>query len=377
MRIDRLHAMNFRNYDRLELEFDAGLNLICGLNAQGKTNLLEALYVCGIGKSFRTNSDKDFIRMGQAWAAAGIRGISGGLEQAIDIRWTEKGKKEIKINGHGLERYADLLGRMSVVVFSPEDLKLVKEGPSERRRFLDREISHIRPGYYHHLCRYHRILAQRNKLLKQGFAKNQIRILEVLDAQMAVEGIRIMEHREDFVKRLAALARLKHRRLTDGKESLEIAYRPDIEKKAEDGRPEMEDAFRRKFEERRERDMARGHTTCGPHKDDLSLSINGVEVRGFGSQGQQRTAVLSLKLSEIESVKAERGEYPVLLLDDVMSELDERRQRELIENLRNVQTFVTMTEIPEPLKQCLENGKIFHVENGKVRALSAPCRIDQ
>lgn len=377
MRIDRLHAMNFRNYDRLELEFDADLNIICGLNAQGKTNLLEALYVCGIGKSFRTNSDKDFIRMGQVWAAAGIRGRSGSLEQAIDIRWTEKGKKEIKVNQQGIERYADLLGRMSVVVFSPEDLKLVKEGPSERRRFLDREISHIRPGYYHHLCRYHRILAQRNKLLKQGFAKNRIGILEVLDEQMAVEGIRIMEHREGFVKRLAALARLKHRRLTDGKETLEIAYRPDIEKRPEEDRSEMENRFRKKLEERRERDLARGHTACGPHKDDLSLSINGVEVRGFGSQGQQRTAVLSLKLSEIESVKAERGEYPVLLLDDVMSELDERRQRELIGSLRNVQTFVTMTEIPESLKQSLENGKIFHVENGKVRALSAPCRIDQ
>lgn len=375
MYIDHLKLMNYRNYDRLSLRFDPKLNIIYGLNAQGKTNIIEALYVCAFGKSFRTSNDKDLMKMEEKYAAAGIHVSIDGNLRKIELRWNEKGKKEIKINDVGLDKFSDLLGKINMVIFSPEDLKLVKEGPSERRKFMDREISHIRPGYYHHLYRYHQILSQRNNLLKQSrHAEIAEDLLQVWDIQLAKEGTRIMANRQAFIKRLNRVANEKHRQLTRNKENLEVSYAPDI--KEEEGE-KWEKAFIQKLADRREADRTRGYTTSGPHKDDLLVKINGIDVRNFGSQGQQRTAVLSLKLSEIEIVKSERGEFPVLLLDDVMSELDEQRQKELIGNLKYLQIFVTTTEIPDILKEEFKGGKIFHIEKGKAREVKSFDQIDK
>ena len=358
--------MNFRNYDSISLEFHNRINVFYGMNAQGKTNILESLYVGGFGKSFRTSNDRDIIMMGEENAAVSIKFLFREREQKIDLRWREKGKKEIRINESSIEKLSDILGKLNIVIFSPEDLKLVKEGPSERRKFMNREISHISPGYYHHLSQYNRILTQRNSLLRQNkYKKISMSLLDVLDEQMAIEGLKIIEKRAAFIKRLNTIARLKHRKITDNKENIEVLYKSNIKNEEIKDDERKNENFIETMKKRREHDLERGYTSCGPHKDDLLISINGIEVRNFGSQGQQRTAVLSLKLSEIEIVKAETGEYPILLLDDVMSELDEKRQKELIKSLRNVQTFVTITEIPELLKEDIKDGKIFYVEKGK------------
>ncbi len=366
MYIMGINLMNFRNYDYISLEFHKKLNVFYGMNAQGKTNIIESLYVGGFGKSFRTSNDRDMIMMGKENAAMGIKFLCREREQKIDLRWREKGKKEIRVNESSLEKLSDIFGKLNVVIFSPEDLKLVKEGPSERRRFMNREISHISPGYYHHLSQYNRILSQRNNLLRQNKYNNiSMDLLDVLDEQLAIEGSRIIEKRNTFIKRLNTISRLKHRKITGNKENIEVLYKSNIKNEEEKDAEKKKKIFIETMKKRREQDLERGYTTCGPHKDDLSITINGIDVRNFGSQGQQRTAVLSLKLSEIEIVKAETGEYPILLLDDVMSELDEGRQRELIKSLGNVQIFVTMTEIPELLKEDIKDGRIFYVEGGK------------
>ncbi|HKL11432.1 MAG TPA: DNA replication/repair protein RecF [Clostridia bacterium] len=367
MYINSLNLVNFRNYSSLSIEFDNKINVFYGMNAQGKTNIIESLYVGGFGKSFRTANDRDLVSMGENNAALGIKYFCRERKQKIDLRWNNKGKKEIKINGSRIEKLSDILGNLNVVIFSPEDLKLVKEGPSERRRFMNREISHISPNYYHHLSQYNRILTQRNNLLKQGkYMKVPMDLLDVWDEQLAEEGSIIMERRSVFIKRLNTISRLKHRKITENKENIEVLYKRNIANEENENKETIKEIFRNSIKKKRKQDFERGYTTCGPHKDDLSISINGIDVRNFGSQGQQRTAVLSLKLSEIDIVKAETGEFPILLLDDVMSELDEKRQKELIGSLKGVQVFTTMTEIPELLKEDIKDGKIFYVEKGNV-----------
>jgi len=363
--IKSLNLVNFRNYSSLSIEFDNKINIFYGMNAQGKTNIIESLYVGGFGKSFRTSNDRDMISMGENNAALGIKYFCRGRKQKIDLRWNGKGKKEIRVNESSLEKLSDILGNLNVVIFSPEDLKLVKEGPSERRRFMNREISHISPNYYYHLSQYNRIIIQRNNLLKQSkYKKVPLDLLDVWDEQLADEGSTIMEKRSVFIKRLNTISRLKHRKITKNKENIEVSYKKNIGKEENTGKEEIKDIFRNKIKETRKQDFEKGYTSCGPHKDDLSIKINGIDVRNFGSQGQQRTAVLSLKLSEIDIVKAETGEFPILLLDDVMSELDEKRQKELIVNLKDVQVFTTMTEIPGILKEDIKGGKIFYIEKG-------------
>jgi len=365
--INSLNLVNFRNYSSLSIEFDDNINIFYGMNAQGKTNIIESLYVGGFGKSFRTSNDRDMVSMGENFAALRIKYFCRGRKQKIDLRWNEKGKKEIKVNESSLEKLSDILGNLNVVIFSPEDLKLVKEGPSERRRFMNREISHISPNYYHHLSQYNRILMQRNNLLKKGRYMNvPMDLLDVWDEQLSDEGASIMERRSVFIKRLNTISRLKHRKITENKENIGILYKINIGKEENANKEKMKGIFMEKLKETRSQDFERGYTSCGPHKDDLEISINGIDVRNFGSQGQQRTAVLSIKLSEIDIIKAETGEFPILLLDDVMSELDEKRQKELIGSLKDVQVFTTMTEIPELLKEDIKGGKIFYVEKGNV-----------
>ncbi len=367
MYINSLNLVNFRNYSSLSIEFDNNINIFYGMNAQGKTNIIESLYVGGFGKSFRTSNDRDMVSMGENIAALRIKYFCRGRKQKIDLRWNEKGKKEIKVNESSLEKLSDILGNLNVVIFSPEDLKLVKEGPSERRRFMNREISHISPNYYHHLSQYNRILMQRNNLLKKGRYMNEpMDLLDVWDEQLADEGAAIMERRSVFIKRLNTISRLKHRKITENKENIGIIYKKNIANEENANKEKMKGIFIEKLKETRSRDFERGYTSCGPHKDDLEISINGIDVRNFGSQGQQRTAVLSIKLSEIDIIKAETGEFPILLLDDVMSELDEKRQKELIGSLKDVQVFTTMTEIPELLKEDIKDGRIFYVEKGNV-----------
>lgn len=368
MYIKKIQLTNYRNYQNLELKLNKELNIFVGDNAQGKTNVLEALFVGGFGKSFRTNKDQELVKHNALFAKISLEAVREDTDQYIDIRISQKKKKEIRVNSHYLNRLSDLIGRLNIIVFSPEDLKLIKEGPSDRRKFIDRELSHISPKYCRQLIDYNRLLKHRNQLLKNNFAnKMPYESVEIWDDQLAEKGTFIMQMRHEFVKKLNTLSRLMHRRLTNGKEDLEINYICNIKPQNLLDYDTIYKEFKKLLKKQFEGDSRRGFTSVGPHRDDISLWINETDIRNFGSQGQQRTAALSMKLSEIEIVKSETGEYPILLLDDVMSELDPSRQNDLIRSLKHIQTIITVTEINSLIDQYLNQASIYHVSAGKVQ----------
>ena len=364
MIIEELKVANFRNYENIHLKFHPRLNIFIGNNAQGKTNLLEAIYLCAIGRSFRTNRDREMINVKEQQAYVQVKLKKKYGDVKIEVRLNTGSKKDIKINQIYLTKMGELLGNLNVVLFSPEDLKIVKEGPSERRRFMDREISQIFAKYYYILGQYNKILQHRNKLLKNK--RGRILDLEVWDEQLAVAGAWVTVYRRDFIKKINLLGKLMHRKVTGSAEILEIIYDADIKIEEDDKVDRIKKNMLRELKNNVNIDMKRGLTTTGPHRDDMILKINGLDVRKYGSQGQQRTVVLSLKLAEIELIKGEVGEYPVLLLDDVMSELDLERQSCLISNLKNIQTFITttMTEHIKNIDQ--KNRIIFNISKGRV-----------
>ena len=346
---------NFRNYTEQKVEFDPKLNLILGDNAQGKTNLLESLFIMGLGKSFKTNNDKEMIRAGCDHSkVTSVVVNKDGDETAIEIIYNENGKI-IKVDGVKLVRNADLLENVYVVVFSPEDLRIIKDGPEMRRRFLDRELCQIKPVYYSDLGNYKKILKQRNTLLRDQVKDKNL--IEVFDESLSEYAVRVVDERKKFIERLKTICKDIHSGISNGKEELNIIYQTETTSKEY-----MKEMLARDLE----KDYQKGFTNFGPHKDYLSIKVNNKDIRIYGSQGQQRTAALSLKLAEIELIKQETGENAVLLLDDVLSELDKARQRYLIETMKDVQIFVTATEIEEDLKNMLPKGNIYYVDNGKV-----------
>ncbi|WIF95882.1 DNA replication/repair protein RecF [Caminicella sporogenes] len=368
MFISRIRLKNFRNYDDLDIKLNDRLNIFVGNNAQGKTNILESIYLSGFGKSFRTNKDRDIIKMDKDMAYIKIEGQKRYGDISIEMRFWKNRKKEIKVNSLSLIKLSDILGNLNIVIFSPEDLKLIKEGPSERRKFIDREICQINKRYCHSLISYNRVLYQRNNLLKKiKYDRKLINTIDIWNEELVKFGIEVILKRREFINRISSLSRLMHRKITDGKENLEVKYLSNIGIKNKDGFNEIYKNFIEKIEKNIEKDIDRGFTGVGPHKDDLGLYVNNIDIRNFGSQGQQRTVALSLKLSELEISKAEIGEYPILLLDDVMSELDINRQKFLIKSLKNVQTFITITEISEIMIPLVQEGFIFEISNGKVK----------
>lgn len=369
MFISRLKLINFRNYSSLDIELHNKLNIFIGNNAQGKTNILESIYLTGFGKSFRTSKDKELIKANKNMAYVKVEGEKRHGEVSIELRLWNGKKKEIKTNGLSLTKLSELLGNIYIVIFSPEDLKLIKGGPAERRRFIDREISHVNRKYYYDIMSYNKVLLQRNNLLKNiVYNKKLLKTIDIWDNKLVEFGIKVIFKRIEFINRLNALSRLIHRKITDGRENLEVKYLSNIEVNSKSIYEEAFKDFRTKLEKRLETDIKRGYTTVGPHKDDLGIYIDDKDIRIFGSQGQQRTAALSLKLSEIEIIKGEVGEYPILLLDDVMSELDINRQNFLINSLRNVQTFITITEIPQLMAPLVKEGNIFEISGGRIIA---------
>jgi DNA replication and repair protein RecF len=340
--IEELRIINFRNYENTHLNFHPKLNIFVGDNAQGKTNLIEAMYLCAAGKSFRTSRNREMINVEKQQAYVQVKLKKKYSDVNIEIGLGIN-NKDVKVNKICLTKIGELFGNLNIVLFSPEDLKLVKGGPGERRRFMDREISQIFAKYYYILGQYNKILQHRNRLLKDN--KKRILDLEVWNEQLAVAGAWIIFYRRNFIKKINLLAKLMHRRITGSTETLEIIYDSDVKIEKDDGVNRIKENILKKLENSINIDKKRGLTTTGPHRDDIILMIDEFDVRNYGSQGQQRTAVLSLKLAEIELIKGEVGEYPVLLLDDVMSELDLKRQKYLINNLKNVQTFITTTMI--------------------------------
>jgi DNA replication and repair protein RecF len=358
---------NFRNYESLTLSFDPKLNLFLGQNAQGKTNLLESLFIMGLGRSFRTNKDRDMIAFGKDYSKATcLVEDESGDETEIKIVYQKEGKI-IHVDGVKLDRSIDLLENIYIVVFSPDDLRIIKDGPDNRRRFLDRELCQIKPVYYSDLGNYKKVLKQRNMLIRQNSFDKEL--LAVFDEALADYGLRLSDERQRFTGRLMEISHTIHESISGGRESLVISYEsrmPDKDLPAE----ERKELYKRKLEEEIERDIYNGFTSFGPHKDDLKIEVNGTDIRQFGSQGQQRTAALSMKLAEIGLIKQETGKNAVLLLDDVLSELDQNRQQYLIEAMKDIQVFITATEIDPLLRVKLPEGRTFLIEDGYVKLLT-------
>ena len=360
MKIDAIHLDHFRNYERLDLELSAGTNLFFGDNAQGKTNILEAVYLCGTSRSHRTGKDQELIRFGAEEAHLRMEMRKNEVPYRIDLHLKKGRSKGIAINASPIRRAGDLIGLGNYVIFSPEDLQIIKSGPGERRKFMDMELCQLEKVYVHELNQYKKALAQRNALLKDlSFHPDLRDTLDIWDDQMAGCGERVITSRERFIERINEQIAGVHGRLTGEKEQIRVVYLKSCE--ASD--------YRRELMRCRERDIHLKTTTVGPHRDDLQITANGVDVRRFGSQGQQRTAALSLKLAEIELVKQVSRDTPVLLLDDVLSELDQSRQRFLLGSIRDIQTLITCTGISDFKDNQFPIDSLFHVHQGTVEQI--------
>ena len=356
MYIQSIELSNYRNYRSLEMEFDRGTNILFGDNAQGKTNILESIYLSGTSRSHRTARDRELIRFGQEEAHIRTNVCKNDLSYCVDIHIRQTKSKGIAINGVPVKKASDLFGLLGIIFFSPEDLNIVKNGPAERRHFINAELSQIDRIYLSDLSNYNKALNQRNSLLKGILDHPELReTLDVWDGQLVSYGKRLIVRRREFIADLIPIVREIHRKLSGGIEDLLLDYEPNID-----------DAF---FEDElfraRDRDMRMGTTTVGPHRDDLKLSIASVDIRRFGSQGQQRTCALSLKLAEIQMMEAKRGEKPILLLDDVLSELDSNRQNYLLESINDIQTIISCTGLDEFVKNKFSVHRVYEISNGQ------------
>ena len=362
MFIKELKLKNFRNYKDLTIDFDERVNLITGQNAQGKTNLIESLYLSSMGRSFRTSHDSEMIRFGEESAYVKVNAQREYVDTKVEILLKNGVGKAIRKDGCSVRKTADLLDNIVIVIFSPEDLKIVKDEPEKRRRFIDRELSQIKPAYYDAYMHYRRALMERNSYLKND--KIEESMLDIWDEGLIKYGALLMKYRSDFVKVLSDISGNIHFNITNGKERVVLKYDPDIDIAGDIGT--QEEFISRQLVASRENDIRRGSTTKGPHKDDISFIIDNINVRNYGSQGQQRTCALSLKLAELEIIRNETGENAILLLDDVMSELDEERREYLIRALTDNQIFITTTDIDDSLMRAYPEAKIIHVDNGTI-----------
>lgn len=359
MILKSLELVNYRNYEKVHIFPDPGINILYGDNAQGKTNILESIYLCGTTKSHRGSKDKEIIKFGNNESHVRCFFDKNGTEYQIDIHLRGDKSKGIAINGMKLKRAAELLGIVNIILFSPEDLSIIKNGPSDRRRFVDSELCQLDKIYLYNLSNYNKIVNQRNNLLKDIYMHPELReTLEIWDNQLVNIGRKIIERRASFVDQLNEIIVNIHSNLTGGKEHLQIKYDPNI------GIEEFEN----KLIHNREKDIKYKITSVGPHRDDFIFYINEFDVKKYGSQGQQRTAALSLKLSEITLVKQITGNTPILLLDDVLSELDSNRQNYLINSIEDIQTLITCTGLDEFVNSRIIINKIFNVSNGKVES---------
>lgn len=342
MHIESVTLKNFRNYENRTVDFDNGLNIIIGKNASGKTNLIESIYCAGIGKSPRTNKYKEMIKWGSEYAYIKVILKKNQTTHTIEYSIDNQDKKRIAIDGIPLVKLSEILGMLNIVFFSPDEMKLVKESPVERRRFMDISLSQQNKNYFNALSKYNNIIAQRNKLLKEQ--KDSPSLKEMLygwDKQLADYGAIIISKRYEFIKKIKVFASKTHSEISENKEDLTLEYECDI---PNDTIENLKKNFFEKLTENYEKDMSLQYTSFGCHRDDIAIKINNIDVRKFGSQGQQRTVALSLKMAEIYFFESETGEKPVLLLDDVLSELDSGRRQKLIELSAGLQTMITCTD---------------------------------
>lgn len=361
MQINFVEVRNFRNYYYEKFYLSNGINILLGDNAQGKTNLLEGIYFSCIGKSFKTKNEKDLIKTGSVNAKIIIDFEKNNGNNTINIEFKD-GQKFVKLNEINITKTSSMLGNLACVFFSPSELKLVKEAPEDRRRFLDIDISQLNLTYYNSLVKYNKILKERNKLLKSLDSEKVIdETLPIWDWQLARAASEIILFRLEFIEKLEKYSKIEHNNLSGGKEDLVLEY-SSCDNFNGKTQSEIEDMLVKKLTGSHEKDIKLKYTTVGPHRDDIKIFLNGMEVKSFGSQGQQRTSLLSIKLAELEIFKEKFDEYPILLLDDVFSELDENRKQRLFDRVKNIQTIITTTKFD----MLNDNANIIKIENGKI-----------
>ncbi|MCI9570562.1 MAG: DNA replication/repair protein RecF [Lachnospiraceae bacterium] len=359
MFIESIELLNYRNYKQLHIDFHEGTNVLYGDNAQGKTNILESVYVCSTTKSHRGSKDREIVQFGQEESHIKMIVRRDGVPYRIDMHLKKNKARGIAVNGIPIKKSSELFGIVNVIFFSPEDLNIIKNGPSERRRFIDLELCQLNRLYVYYLVQFNKVIIQRNKLLKEiDFNPPLIDTLDLWDAQLVRFGRELIRLRASFIEELNEIIYGIHFHLSGNKETLTVKYEPntaetDLEKALKKNRPQ---------------ELRQKMTLTGPHRDDLNFIINETDIRKFGSQGQQRTAALSLKLAEIELVKKTVKDYPVLLLDDVLSELDKKRQEHLLSEIRHIQTIITCTGLDEFVSSKFQMNKTFKIVNGAVES---------
>ena len=355
MYVESIELRNYRNYDDLKLEFGRNTNILYGNNAQGKTNILESIYMAATTKSHRGSKDRDVIKIGEDESHIRLIIKKRDISHKIDMHLRKNKNKGVAIDGIAIRRAAELYGLLNVIFFSPEDLSIIKNGPAERRRFMDLELCQISRLYYQNLVSYNKVLNQRNNLLKQiNFNRSLMDTIDVWNMQLVDYGSRIIKERKNFIDMMNDIIGDIHSRLTSGKEKLEIVYDANV----------TEEEFEKNLQDKMDIDLRCASTQVGPHRDDISFLINGIDARKYGSQGQQRTVALSLKMAEIKLVKKIINDNPVLLLDDVMSELDTDRRNSLIEEIRDIQTIITCTGYDDFIKEQIIINNVYSVVEG-------------
>lgn len=334
MYIEKIRLQNFRNYENLEIDLNKNINIIYGENAQGKTNIIESIFLCAFGKSFRTSKEKEMIKFNKEKSL--VEAFYQKKDRDGKIKIELGNKKQISLNGIKIKKLSELLGNINIVIFTPEDINILRDGPAKRRRFLDMMIGQLRPNYVYNLNMYTKTIEQRNNYLRQIKEENKPEdMLEIWDEKLAEYGEKVYIYRKEFIEKLYNKINEIHGNITDNKETLKIEFISNCDNK---------ENYLKLLKERRKLDIIKGFTTKGIHRDDFVIYINGKEVNIYGSQGQNRTVVLSLKIAELNVIYEEIGEYPILLLDDFMSELDEVRRKNFLNNIKNTQVILTCTE---------------------------------
>lgn len=357
MFIKSLELNNYRNYISTQIDFENGVNILYGDNAQGKTNILESIYLSGTTKSHKGSKDKEIINFGKNEGHIRCLFEKSDIDYQIDMHLRYDKSKGIAVNGIKLKKAAELLGIANIILFSPEDLSIIKNGPSERRRFVDSELCQLDKVYLYNLTNYNKIVNQRNNLLKDIINHPELKdTLDVWDSQLISLGMKIIDRRNLFINQLNEIIYDIHKELSGNKEKLLVKYDPNV----------TIEEYEYKIKNNREKDIKLKLTSVGPHRDDFMFYINDMDSKKYGSQGQQRTAALSLKLAEIDLVKKLTDNTPILLLDDVLSELDSNRQNYLLKRIGDIQTVITCTGVDDFIKSRINIDKIFRVENGMV-----------
>ena len=358
MYIKSIELSDFRNYQRLSMDFHDEINILYGDNAQGKTNILEAMYLCGTTKSHRGSKDKEIIKLNTDESHIRMIIKKNHINHRVDMHLKRNKAKGIAIDGIPIKKSSELVGLVNFVFFSPEDLSIIKDGPGQRRRFIDMELCQLDKVYLYNLTNYNKVINQRNNLLKQiGNNRSLLDTLSVWNFQLVEYASKIIKRRKEFVEQLNQIIYGIHKKLSGGKEELFVIYEPNVEVEL------LQDKLNKSLE----RDIQTRTTNTGPHRDDICFKIREIDIRKFGSQGQHRTSALSLKLSEIEIVKQAIGDKPILLLDDVLSELDRNRQNYLLDSISNIQTVITCTGLEEFVNKRMTINQIYKVVEGTVK----------